>query len=144
MGDENVIDPEAVPIDQRAIAAEAAKRDYRRFAVTVSDPDEALALRWLYGDQAVIVGVHTSGRCHTERFFEACDFITACASGSIRKKAYKLREEGKCAIAGNKVQIVAVSEMGRKLVGDKLESLGRTFWDGTPEPEDPVPLFYDQ
>ena len=142
VGRENVLDPETVPIDQIAIADKAAERPYRRFAVTVSCGDEAAAIRKKYGDRVIIAGVHTSGRCahDVDGFFDNCDFITACASGRIRQRAYRLHEEGKAKIAGNKVQIVAVTDAGIKMVRDKLHALGKEFWDGTLEPVDPAPF----
>ena len=142
VGRDNVLDPETTPINPVEIARKAAGRPYKRFAVTVTFGDDAETLRRLYGDRVVIIGVHTSNRCQkdVEQYFECCDFITACASGRIRQTAYRLREEGKVEIAGNKVQIIAVNDIGRKFVGEKLHSLGKEFWKGEPEPVDPAPL----
>ena len=89
-----------------------------------------------------VVGVHSSGLCQkdVDLLFENCDLITACASGRIREKAFALRDEGLVEIAGNKVQIVAITDFGKKIVGEKLRSLGRDFWNGEPATDDPVPF----
>lgn len=139
VGRDNVVDPRTTPIDQAAGAALAFSKGFRKFAVTVSRPLDALAIRKAFGDSAVIVGVHTStlNRKQAEMLFDNCDFTTACASGPIREIMMSRKD---VLIAGNKVQIVAITDFGKDLVGSKLESLGKTFWDGTPERDDPRPL----
>ena len=142
VGEDNVIEPVTVPIDQVAIAQKAALRPYRKFSVTVCRGEEAAQIRDAYGDRVAVVGVHSSGLCQkdVDLLFENCDLITACASGRIREKAFALRDEGRVEIAGNKVQIVAITDFGKKIVGEKLRSLGRDFWNGEPATDDPVPF----
>lgn len=142
VGTENILDPVRCTIDPVAIARKASERGYGRIAVTVARSADARSAREILGDRGVIVGVHTSGmsRCDVDELFEYCDVTTACASGFIREKAFALKAEGMVEIAGNKVQIVAISDLGKELVGDKLRSLGRDFWNGTPEAENPTPF----
>ena len=142
VGEDNVIDPVTVPIDQITIAQKAALRPYRKFSVTVCRGEDAAHIREAYGNRVAVVGVHSSGLCQkdVDLLFENCDLLTACASGRIREKAFALRDEGRVEIAGNKVQIVAITDFGKKIVGEKLRSLGKDFWDGNPPPENPVPF----
>ena len=142
VGEENVLDPATTPIDQIRIAEKASLRPYKRFAVTVCRGEDAEIIRRTYGDRVVVVAAHTSGMCQkdVDRLFENCDIITACASSRIREKAFELLEEGKVKIAGNKVQIIAVTQIGQMFVGNKLRSLGRDFWNGEPATDDPVPF----
>ena len=85
----------------------------------------------------LIVGVHTSHvTCEGARkMFDFCDIITACASGRIRAEA----EKRDVLVAGNKIQIYGVTDLGKKLVLDKLASIGRKPYQGEPK-EEPRPL----
>ena len=140
IGPENVLDPETAKIDQRACADKAAARGYDRFSVTVTNAGDAEYIRGKYGERAVIVAVHTSGttRCDAEKLFDICDFITACASGPIREAA--LARKDRIIIAGNKVEIFAVTGIGKELVVNKLRSIGKEPWNGEPEWVNPRPL----
>lgn len=138
VGRDNVLDPATTPIDQVRGAKLAADKGFRKFAVTVTCPGEAEEIRSSCGDRAVIVGVHTSTMSENSarRMFEYCDFITACASKPLRDIAFS-RDD--VVVAGNKVQIFAVTDIGKKLVVDKLHSLGREPWDGKTPTVDPSP-----
>ncbi len=139
VGRDNVLDPETVPLDMVRGAELAHSKGYRRFAVTVSKPDDAEAIRKAYGPDVLIVGVHTSHvTCGgVSKLFDNCDIITACASGRTRAEA----EKRKVLVAGSKVQIFGVSDFGRRLVLQKLESIGRKPYDGEPK-EEPRPLIF--
>ena len=137
VGRDNVLDLKMVPLDMVKGADLAASKGYRRFSVTVADPDDAVILREKYGDRVLLVGVHTSHvTCEgAKKMFDNCDIITACASGRIRKEA-----EGRdVLVAGNKVQIFGVTDVGKRLVIDKLASIGRKPYQGEPKDE-PRPL----
>lgn len=138
VGRENVLDPETTPIDPVAGARTALDRGYRRFAVTVVRPRDARTIREMCGDKAVIVAAHTS--CVSEEgahtYYDNCDIITSCASHIIREIAYG-RED--VVIAGNKVPVIGVTGVGKKLVLDKLHSLGREPWDRKTPTVDPYP-----
>ena len=90
------------------------------------------------GDRALIVGVHTSSMSEqsARSMFEYCDIITACASKALRDVAFS-RDD--ILIAGNKVQMFGVTDLGKKLVLDKLHSIGREPWDGNIPTDDPFP-----
>lgn len=138
VGRDNVLDPDTVPVDSVRGADLAHSRGYRRFAVTVARPEDARAIRDEYGSDAVVVAVHTSGADHAgaRTYFDCCDMITACASGPIRREA----ESRNVVVAGNKVQIYGVTDIGKRLLIDKLASIGRKPYDGGPKDE-PTPLF---
>ena len=138
VGRENVIDPETTPVDQVRGAKLAMEKGFRKFAVTVTCPGAAEEIRSICGDRAVIVGVHTStiSEQSARRMFDYCDFITACASKNLRDIAFS-RDD--IVVAGNKVQIFAVTDIGKKLVVDKLHSIGKEPWDGVTPTVDPSP-----
>lgn len=139
VGRDNVVDPENTPIDQVAGAELAASKGFKRFAVTVSRPEDSALIREMYGGQVLLIAVHTScvsvEGAHT--FYDNCDMITACASRILREIAYS-RED--VLIAGNKVPIIGVTEIGKKLILNKLHSIGREPWDRTTPTDDPRPL----
>lgn len=139
IGRDNVLDPETVPIDMIKGAELADSKGYKKFSVTVAFPEDAKVLRERYGDRVLIVAVHTS---HTtckgaKMLFDHCDMITACASGNVRKEA----ESRDVLVAGNKIQIYGVTELGRRLVLDKLTSIGKKLYQGE-EKNEPVPLIF--
>jgi len=137
VGRDNVLDPATVPLDMVAGAELAYSKGYRRFAVTIAVPEDAQYLRGRYGDDILLVGVHSS---HTtsegaKMLFDNCDIITACASGCIRREA----EKRDVLVAGNKIQVYGVTDMGKKLVLNKLLSIGKRPYQGEPKNE-PRPL----
>ena len=137
VGRDNVLDPETVPLDMVKGAELAHSKGYRRFAVTVASADDAETIRDRYGNDVIIVGVHSS---HTtcgaaKKLFDNCDFLTACASGRVRAEA----EKRDVLVAGNKIQIYGVTDIGKRLVLDKLHSIGKEPYDGGPKDE-PRPL----
>ncbi|MCQ2079895.1 MAG: DUF2099 family protein [archaeon] len=138
VGRDCVIDPETTPIDQVKGAEKAMAMGLKRFAVTVNCPEQARIIREMCGDRVVLVAVHTSSISEdaARRFFEYCDFITACASKPLRDIAFS-RDD--IVVAGNKVQIFAVTDIGKKLVVDKLHSIGKEPWDGKTPTVDPQP-----
>ena len=138
VGRDNVLDPETTPIDQVKGAALALKKGFKKFAVTVTCPGQAEEIRDLCGDRALIVGVHTSSMSEhsASAMFRYCDIITACASKALRDIAFS-RDD--VLVAGNKVQIFAITPLGKKLVLDKLHSIGKEPWDGNLPTDDPAP-----
>lgn len=139
VGRDYVLDPETTPIDQVKGAELAASKGMKRFAVTVAIADDAETIRKKFGSDVIIVAVHTSmvKRCDAEKFFEYCDFITSCASGHIRDIADSRSD---IVIAGNKVPMVGVTEIGKELILNKLVAIGKKPWTGTPERDDPAPM----
>lgn len=137
IGRDNVLDPETVPLDMIRGAELADSKGYEKFSVTVTNPADAHILREHYGDRVVVVGVHSSHlTCHgASEMFDNCDIITACGSAFTRAEAAK-RD---VVVAGNKVQIFGVTDLGKRLVIEKLESIGHKPYDGGPKDE-PRPL----
>jgi putative methanogenesis marker protein 8 len=139
VGRDNVLDPETVPLDMIKGAALADSKGYRRFSVTIAFAEDAKVLREIYGDRVIIVGVHTSHitRDGAKAMFDHCDMITACASGCIRAEA----EKRDVLVAGNKIQIYGITDIGKRMVLDKLTSIGKAPYDGGPKDE-PRPLIF--
>lgn len=137
VGRDNVLDPDTVPLDMIKGAELADSKGYGKFSVTVTNPDDAQILRERYGERVVIVGVHSSHlTCKgASRMFDNCDIITACGSAFTRQEASK-RD---VVVAGNKVQIYGVTDLGKRMVIEKLESIGHKPYDGGPKDE-PRPL----
>ena len=137
VGRDNVVDPETVPLDQIKGAEMADAKGFGKFAVTVARPKDAEELRARYGDRIILVAVHTSciNSEGAKTYFDRCDMITACASAPLREEAAK-RD---VIVAGNKVQIYGVTDIGKKMVVDKLTSIGRKPYAGEPLDE-PRPL----
>lgn len=133
IGRDNVLDPETVPLDMMKGAELADSKGYGLFSVTVTNPDDAKGLRDRYSDRVVIVGVHTSHlTCKgASRMFDYCDIITACGSAFTCQEASK-RD---VVVAGSKVQIFGVTPLGKKMIIEKLESIGHKPYDGGPKDE---------
>ena len=138
VGRENVLDPSSAEMDMIKGVRKAKEMGYGTVAVTIVSMRDASLLRKEFGDSVVIMAVHTSCMCQEDAFtaFEVCDVITACASESIRKEA-----GGRdIIIAGNKVPIYGVTEMGKELVMMRLKETGKEPWDGTEPETPPYPL----
>lgn len=137
VGRDNVLDKDAVPVDMVRGAELADSKGFKRFSVTVCKPEDARVIRDRFGDRAIIAGVHTShiNRCGVNTMFDCCDFLTACGSRWTREVA---KERG-VLVAGNKVEIFGITDIGRELVLGKLESIGKRPYNGE-ELDEPRPL----
>ena len=137
VGRDNVLDKDAVPVDMVRGAELADSKGFKRFSVTVCKPEDARAIRDRFGDRAIIAGVHTShiNRCGVNTMFDCCDLLTACGSRWTREVA---KERG-VLVAGNKVEIFGITDIGRELVLGKLESIGKRPYNGE-ELDEPRPL----
>lgn len=123
IGAENVLDPKTAEMDQFAGVTKAFAMRYSRVGVTVAFPDDAAAIRDAFGDNVVIMGVHTTGltKDESEKMFQFCDVITACASLHLREVA-----KTKALLqAGNKVPVYAATEFGKRIMEAKLKELGK-------------------
>ena len=140
VGTDNVLDPQCASINAIRGAAKAEAMGFGKFAVTVASASDALFIRRSYGSAAIIIAVHTSMTTENDakKYFENCDMITACGSGSLRKEAKAHMND--IVIAGNKVPVYGVTEFGKKLVLNKLKSIGREPWTGEPPMDDPSPM----
>jgi len=123
VGKERILNPATAEIDQFAGVSKAFSMRYGKVGVTVTNADDAAAIRDAFGDNVVIFAVHTTGTsfADAERMFDSCDVITACASESIRKVA----KDRALLQAGTKVPVFASSEIGKKIILAKLNELGK-------------------
>ena len=139
IGRENMLDPDTAEMDMVAGVGKAFSMKHRTVAVTTPSVSDAMAIRDMYGDNAVIVGVHTSGMSDADaiRAFDTFDIITACASRALRDEAARRPD---VMVAGTKVPIYGVTDRGKALVSSKLEQLGLEPWDGTTPQTPPEPL----
>lgn len=139
VGAENMVDPETARIDMEAGADKAYALGYRRFAVTTPSVAVAKRIRAKYGDDIVIIGVHTTGMSaeDAKEAFEVFDIITACASKHLREECHRRPET---LVAGNKVPVYGITPKGKELVQAKLDELGRKPWDPSVPEEPPEPL----
>ncbi len=139
IGPENILDPETTPIDMVAGAEKAFAQGHRTVAITTTSVGDAVAIRDMYGDNAVIVGVHTTGMSDEDAHMalDVFDIITACASRALREGASRRPD---VMIAGTKVPIYGVTAKGKELVLSKLEQLGLKPWDGSTSQMPPEPL----
>lgn len=121
IGKERILDPEKCVIDAFAGVEKAFAMHYRTVAVTVTNAEDAQAIRDAFGRNVRIFAVHTTGvtRKEAEDLFRFCDVITACASEHIREVA----KTKSLLQAGSKVPIYAASEEGKILVQAKLDEL---------------------
>ena len=139
IGPENMLDPETARIDMEAGAEKAFAMGYRKVAVTTPFVDSALRIRRKHGDDAVIIGVHTTGMSEEDakKAFDVFDIITSCASKHLREECARRPDT---LIAGNKVPVYGITDIGKAMIGAKLEQLGRTPTDPSAPQEPPEPL----
>jgi len=139
IGPENMLDPATARIDMEAGAEKAFAMGYRKVAVTTPFVDSALRIRQKHGDDAVIIGVHTTGMSEEDakKAFDVFDIITSCASKHLREECARRPDT---LIAGNKVPVYGITDIGKAMVGAKLEQLGRTPTDPSAPQEPPEPL----
>ena len=139
VGAENMVDPDTARIDMEAGADLAHSKGYRRFALTTPSVDVAKRLRTKYGDSVILIGVHTTGISEDDArdAFDVFDIITTCASKHLREEC---RRRPEILVAGNKVPVYGVSDIGKTMVQAKLDELGRKAWDPSVPEEPPRPL----
>lgn len=139
VGPENMLDPGTARIDMEAGAEKAFSMGYRKVAVTTPFVDSALRIRQKHGGDVVIIGVHTTGMSEedAEKAFDVFDIITSCASKHLREECKRRPDT---LIAGNKVPVYGITDIGKAMVGAKLEQLGRTPTDPSAPQEPPEPL----
>ena len=139
VGEENMLDPETAEIDMVAGAHKAFQQKHRRIAVTTTSVRDASEIRDMYGANAIIVGVHTTGMSEEDArtAYEVFDIITACASKHLREE---IPRHPDVMLAGSKVPIIAVTDAGKRLVRAKLDQLGREPHTGPLSDDQPYPL----
>lgn len=139
IGPENMLDPATARIDMEAGVEKAFAMGYKKVAVTTPSVESALRIRQKHGDDVVIIGVHTTGMSEEDAktAFDTFDIITSCASKYLREECARRPDT---LIAGNKVPVYGITDIGKAMVGAKLEQLGRTPTDPSAPQEPPEPL----
>lgn len=112
-----VLDHKHAAMDQPAGVALAVEKGFRKIAVTIALPEDALRIRTIH-PETLIFAVHVTGLtpCDAEVLAANADLITACASKTIREIA------GQRALlqAGTAIPIFAMTAQGRDLVIEKI------------------------
>ncbi|WGI16994.1 methanogenesis marker 8 protein [Methanonatronarchaeum sp. AMET-Sl] len=107
-------------IDQPAGLKKALKKGYKKPAITVSTPEDAVKCRKI-SKEAIIFGVHLTGvnKKQAKKLVETCDVLSGCASKTIRKTA------GEKALlqAGRSIPIFALTKKGRNLTLDQAKKV---------------------
>ncbi len=139
LGRENVLDPDTARIDMEAGVEKAFARGHRKVAVTTPFVDSAIRMRTRYGENLIIIGVHTTGMSEDDavKAFDTFDIITSCASKHLREECLRRPET---LVAGNKVPVYGVTVFGKELVQDKLDEVGKEPWHPGEPTEYPYPL----
>lgn len=139
IGRDNMLDPDTARIDMEAGADKAFAMGYGKVAVTTPSVDVAERLRARYGDGIVIIGVHTTGMSEEDaaKAFDVFDIITACASKHLREECLRRPDT---LVAGNKVPVYATTPIGKSLVQDKLDEVGKEPWKPGEPTQYPDPL----
>lgn len=139
VGASNMLDPETARIDMVEGAHKAFQMGYKTVAVTTPFVKDAMDMRDMYGDNVVLIGVHTTGMSEEDagKAFETFDIITACASKHLREEC---RRRPDTLVAGSKVPVYAITPIGKRMVQAKLDELGRKAWDQSVPEEPPEPL----
>jgi len=136
IGRDRILDPVRAAIDQFAGVAKAFAMGYGKVGVTITNADDAELIRNAFGSNVVIFAVHTTGTSvkDSERLFDTCDVITACASEHIRNSAKRRA----LLQAGTKVPVYAGTELGKEIMLLKLKELGKE--PSVTEDDRPSPL----
>ncbi len=112
-----VIDKIDARLNQAAGVGRAYELGYKTVAVTVALPEDAETIRRLYPD-AIIFGVHVTGLSpdEAETFAASADFMTSCASRTVREVA------GRRALmqAGVAIPIFVLTERAKEIIIEKL------------------------
>lgn len=139
VGRENMLDPDTARIDMEAGVDKAFGMGYRRVAVTTPFVDSAVRMREKYGDELIIIGVHTTGMSAEDsvKAFDTFDIITSCASKHLREECLKRPDT---LVAGNKVPVYGITPIGKELMQDKLDECGKKAWKPGESTEYPEPL----
>ncbi|MDR2846047.1 MAG: DUF2099 family protein [Candidatus Methanoplasma sp.] len=138
VGRDNVLDPDTAKIDMMAGAEKAKSMGHNIVAVTITNAEAASALRERFGNDIIVIAVHTSGTCgHDARsLFDACDIITACASECVREES-KNRD---VLVVGSRIPIFGVSDIGKDLVQMRLTEIGKQPHSPAEREDPPSPL----
>ena len=112
-----VLDHEHAAMDQAAGVALAVEKGFRKIAVTIALPEDAIRIRKIH-PETLIFAVHVTGLTpgDAEVLASNADLITACASKPVREIA------GKKALlqAGIAIPIFAMTGKGKDLIIGKI------------------------
>ena len=134
VGKENVLNPEIAIIDQLAGIQLAIDKGHENIAVTIVEPEDAIAIRELekeYNEKqetekskirVYIFAVHSTGmgKEDAEELFKYCDVVTACASKPIRDIGEKIATKK----VGESIPIYGATEKGKEFLELRVEKIG--------------------
>ena len=126
IGENNILNPKTVEINQIEGLKKAISQGYKKIAVTVAlsaDVEEIRKIEKEYDDVEVyIFVVHTTKASieDAKTFFKHADVITACASKNIRL----IGEKESKLTAGQSVPIYAASEKGKYFLQKRIDKIG--------------------
>lgn len=123
IGSANVINPLTAEINSVEGTKNAFLMGHKTVAVTTPSIKDAKTIRNIYGNKVIILGIHTTGMSKEDSIlaFDIFDIVTACASKYIREECYK---RSGILIAGNKVPVYAITDIGKNMVKLRLNGLG--------------------
>lgn len=126
IGENNILNPKTVEINQIEGLKKAINQGYKKIAVTIalaSDAEEIRELEKEYPDVEIyIFVVHTSKVSMEDAkiYFENADVITGCASKNVRLFGEK---ESKLT-AGQSIPIFAITEKGKYFLQKRIDKIG--------------------
>lgn len=137
IGKNNVVDCDNATMDQIEGAKLAIKNGFKKIAITLAFPSDAIELRKFEKElnelndnnldnneniEFYLFAVHTTGlsRDDCETIFDYCDVVTSCASKHLRDIA----EERNSFAVGQSIPIFAATEIGEKFLKLRLNAIG--------------------
>jgi len=136
IGENRVLDPGTAEIDQLAGVEMAFRMGFQKVGVSVAFAKDALEIREKFGEKVVIFAVHTTGTNEedAETFFDTCDVVTSCASRTIREAAKR-----KALLqVGSRIPVYAATELGKRMMLERLEQIGKEPSDEETDPPRPL------
>ncbi|MDO5849839.1 MAG: DUF2099 family protein [Methanobacteriaceae archaeon] len=142
IGHNNVVDTKNASINQVEGAKLAIKNGFKKIAITLANPNDAIELRKLEKEinesnsddinennsksnefiKFYLFAVHTTGlsREESEIIFDNCDVVTSCASKHIRDIA----KERNSFSVGQSIPIFAATNIGEEFLKLRLDAIG--------------------
>lgn len=132
IGSQNVLDTKSASINQVEGANLAIKNGFKKIAITLTMPNDAIELRKIEENllnneetkdiEFYLFAVHTTGISLDDAkiIFDCCDVVTSCASKHLRNIA---KEKNSFAV-GQSIPIFATSKIGEDFLKLRLDAIG--------------------